>query len=310
MTRIAVIICTFNRCNYLLGLFESLLKQTLPISEFEVIVVDNNSNDDTKIVTEGFLRKGLRLKYIFEPEQGLSKARNRGLRETAAPIVVYIDDDGIAGPDWLRSIVAGFLIDEEVVCAGGPVFLDWQGERPNWLPTQYDSIYTCLDFGSKQHYLSPNKYLVGANVAFRREWLSGINGFSCELGRKGSCLLSGEEARVYQQVFAAGRAALYVPDAKIFHRVPPERKKRPWVFRRLFWDGATQPILDFGVDQKPMIYLRRSCYDIKRCLFFIRELIAAIFEENRGAINEAFINVVNKLGRVSMQMRLAIRNLH
>ncbi len=302
--KITVIVCTFNRSVYLPELLDSLAGQTLPTSEYEVIVVDNNSSDDTAVVTRSFLGRGINLRYILEPEQGLSAARNCGLRESMAPLVAYIDDDAYASPQWLAAIVAAF-VNELVVCVGGPVSLDWQGERPTWLPVQYESLYTSVDHGDEKRTLTPREYLVGANIAFRRDWLESIGGFSTELGRKGNCLLSGEEARVFQAVFAAGRQAVYEPAASVQHRVTPERKNRRWLFRRLFWDGATQPILDTGIGQRPSVYLGQAFKDIKRCLRFASDTVIAMVRLDHEGASVAVAGLIQKTGRCWMHFQLA-----
>lgn len=302
--KITVIVCTFNRSAYLPELLASLSGQTLPSSEFEVIVVDNNSSDDTKVVTRSYFGRGMNLRYVLETEQGLSAARNRGLRESRAPLVAYIDDDACASAGWLEAIVSAFA-DEKVSCVGGPVSLDWQGERPAWLPVQYESLYTSVDHGDEQRTLTPHEYLVGANIAFRRDWLVSVGGFSIELGRKGNCLLSGEEARVFQSVFATGRQAVYDPTASVRHRVTSERKNRWWLSRRLFWDGATQPILDTGIGQCRAVYMGEAYKDIRRCFRFTVDTVLALVRSDREMAIVAGARLIQRLGRCWMHLRLA-----
>lgn len=305
MLLISVIVCTYNRCAWLPGLFSSLAAQTLPAAAFEIVVVDNNSTDATRTVIDEQSGGLPNLRYLFEAEQGLSIARNRGLREAAAPLVVYVDDDAIATPGWLEAIITAFADNEAIVCVGGPVELDWQGERPTWLPPRYESLYTCVDHGDRSRLLTQHEYLVGANISFRREWLQDIGGFSTDLGRKGSCLLSGEEAQVYQAVFTTGRQVRYAPTAKIWHRVTPERKCRRWFYRRLFWDGATQPLLDTGAGERPAVYLRGAWYDARRSLRFALEMFFGFCQGDRSAGYDAQARLLQRLGRFWMHLRLA-----
>lgn len=306
MIDIAVIVCTYNRSDQLPRLFQSLAAQVMPKASFEVLLVDNNSHDDTREVTEAFRKDLDNLRYIFEPNQGLSIARNRGMKETEAPLIVYVDDDAYVETQWLSSLVESFAGNDNIVCVGGPVGLDWQGERPHWVPMRYESLFTCVDHGREQRYLSSWSFLVGANIAFRHAWLMEQGGFSEGLGRKGNSLLSGEEAHIYQKVFETGKMAYYHPGAKVMHRVVQERKSRKWFFRRLFWDGATQPILDVGKKCPRRIYVNGAYHDLRRCLRFTFEAISALAHINRKGFVDAVCRLVQRLGRLYMHMLLAM----
>lgn len=306
MAEICVIICTFNRCNYLPKLIESLKTQMLSKERFEILIVDNNSTDDTLKVVHTFQKSTPNLRYMFEPRQGLSIARNRGLSETEFPIVVYIDDDAYAEPQWLTSYIEAFGKDDKIMCVGGPVDLDWQGERPAWIPARYESLFTSLDYGTEEKYLTPRDYLVGANMGFRRNWLREPGGFPENLGRKGACLISGEEASVYRRIFESGNKVLYHPGAKIWHTVTSERKTKRWFFRRLFWDGATQPILDSGIGQKKGVYLKGAYLDLRRCLHFFVDALLAAMRINHCDFMDAICRLDQRLGRFYMHLRLAI----
>jgi glucosyl-dolichyl phosphate glucuronosyltransferase len=306
MVEICVIICSFNRCNYLPKLLESLKTQTLSKERFEILIVDNNSTDHTRKVISTFQESLPNLKYIFEPRQGLSIARNRGMSETESPLVVYIDDDAYAEPEWLASFVESFGKDDRVVCVGGPVKLDWQGEKPDWVPKRYESLFTAVDYGSEERYLTAGNYLVGANMGFRKDWLTEQGGFPENLGRKGYCLISGEEALIYKKVFESAHKVLYHAGAKVWHRVTNERKTKRWFFKRLFWDGATQPILDSGVEQKKGIYMNGAYLDLRRCLRFLSEAVLAVICVNRDAFMDAICRLDQRLGRFYMHLRLSL----
>ena len=105
MIPLSIVIATFNRSAYLLRTLESLAGQTLPAQEFEILVVNNNSTDDTPAVFAGFARQHpeLRLRMVAEPVQGISYARNRGVAEAEGECIVFIDD----GPDRTATRPAG-----------------------------------------------------------------------------------------------------------------------------------------------------------------------------------------------------------
>ena len=101
--KITVILCTYNRCESLSMALESVALSSLPASvEWDVLVVDNNSRDLTRPVVEKFCQRfPKRFKYVFEARQGKSFALNRGIREAAGDVLVFIDDDITVEPNWL-----------------------------------------------------------------------------------------------------------------------------------------------------------------------------------------------------------------
>ncbi|MDH5506005.1 MAG: glycosyltransferase [Anaerolineae bacterium] len=158
---ITVVICTYNRAATLHIPLDSMVKQHYPTEHFEVIVVDNNSTDATRHIVESYQERLPNLRYIFEPQQGLSIARNKGWQDAAAPIVAYLDDDAGACEKWLGEIVKVF--EEETprpACVGGPVQLDWGGKKPDWLPESYLQMYTQLDLGDERINLRINEHIL------------------------------------------------------------------------------------------------------------------------------------------------------
>jgi glucosyl-dolichyl phosphate glucuronosyltransferase len=102
--KITVIMCTYNRCHSVARAMGSVAASTLPNSvKWEVIVVDNNSSDQTRQVIEDFCGWHLgRFRYVFEPKQGLSHARNAGIQEAQGNILAFTDDDVTVQPNWLQ----------------------------------------------------------------------------------------------------------------------------------------------------------------------------------------------------------------
>ena len=106
--KITVAVCTFNRAPLLRKCLDGLAAQTIILGNMQVVVVDNNSSDDTAEVCKAFSSKLPDLKYVFEPKQGLSRARNRALQEAGAPIIIYIDDDTVPYPTWAKKFIEAF----------------------------------------------------------------------------------------------------------------------------------------------------------------------------------------------------------
>src|ERR1700687_634751 len=182
MIKISAIICTFKRPDYLRHALQSLYEQSLPGEQFEIIVVDNAIEAEAQQVVREFEDGRINLRYVPEENIGLSRARNTGLKAAAGRYVAYIDDDARADAHWLEALVGAFEQTSPAPAAvGGRVWLDWQGEKPSWVPERHLSLYTYVDHGSGAHSLQNGEYLVGANLAFETDALRSIDGFGPNL---------------------------------------------------------------------------------------------------------------------------------
>ena len=131
---LTAILCTFNRCQLLAKALENVAASILPQSvEWEVLVVDNNSRDQTREVVQDFCRRYPgRFRYLFEPQPGKSYALNSGVRETRGEILAFLDDDPSVETKWLRNLTCA-LESPEWARVGGRIILRWPASLPNWL---------------------------------------------------------------------------------------------------------------------------------------------------------------------------------
>ncbi len=107
MSKLSIVVCTYNRAESLLDTIDSLVRQRLaPGSSFEVVVIDNNSKDGTRAAVESFKKSPWPVRYFFEAQQGLGYARNRGLREAQGDFILFIDDDAMAEETWAVRMAA------------------------------------------------------------------------------------------------------------------------------------------------------------------------------------------------------------
>jgi glycosyltransferase involved in cell wall biosynthesis len=237
---ISAIICTHNRDRYLGLAIDSLLAQDL--ADYEVLVVDNASTDTTRQLVETRLGDP-RLRYIYEPQLGLSTARNCGAQAAKAPILAYLDDDAIATPTWLSTLVQAYEANANLAIAGGKVTLIWAPETqpPMWLSAELASNLGAYDLGDQpiciqQARLTPR----GLNYSIRRGFLDRIGGFDPKLGRVGKNLLSNEELQMTELALQQGWQVAYLPTALVAHHVAPERVRRNWFLDRGWWQGISE----------------------------------------------------------------------
>jgi glucosyl-dolichyl phosphate glucuronosyltransferase len=304
--KISVIVATHNRADLLGIALESLARQTVSGTEFEVIVVDNASSDHTAAVVQNMTAEIPRLEYVLEARLGLSWARNAGLAGAKAPYVAYLDDDARAEPGWVEALLAAFARTTPApLCVGGPVYLNWGG-LPKNVPPRYWSLLTYLNYGAEDRPLAEAEYLVGANMAFDRQALLAAGGFSTQLGRQGAKLLSGEEAQAVSRIRQSGGEVHYAAKAAVFHAVQPDRVRPSWLWRRIFWDGASQPVLD-GAARHNRSYCALQAYrDVKRIVLFLLRSLAAFCGRDQARSFDFALNATQRAGRLRTHLLLLL----
>jgi glycosyltransferase involved in cell wall biosynthesis len=235
---ISVVLCTYNRAQSLKRTLESLAGVARPADmPWELVVVDNNSHDETKAVVEEFSQtSGIHTRYVFEGHQGLSFARNAGIAEARGDIVAFTDDDVAVDSQWLGALRNAF--DEtDCVGVGGRVLPVWSCARPRWL--EEDSRYPLMtgvivrfDLGSERSRLTTPPF--GANMSFRRAAFDKYGLFRTDLGRTGTQLTGGEDTEFGRRLLRGNETLVYDPRAIIYHPVDPERVRqryfRAWYF--------------------------------------------------------------------------------
>lgn len=310
MIKISAIICTFKRPDYLRHALRSLCEQSLSCEEYEVIVVDNAVEARVQRVVKEFEDGRVNLRYLPEENVGLSRARNTGLKAAVGRYVAYLDDDARADTQWLEALVDAFEQASPAPAAiGGRVWLDWQGEKPNWVPDRHLSLYTYVDHGNGPHSLRDDEYLVGANIAFEKDALRSVGGFDPNLGRQGLVLLSGEEAAILAQLQQMGKSVYYEPAAVVWHSVDQSRKRPSWLLRRLFWDGASQPLIDVPASERSRRATSMNAYrDLRQCGRWSWEILVAVLRGRRSSAWESLLGLSQRVGRLRTEVRMLAWN--
>lgn len=238
--RLTVIICTYNRSASLQETLDSLRMLDVADLDGEIVLVDNNSSDDTRATIESFLpHSPLPARYVFEGRQGLSHARNAGIDHASGTLVVFSDDDVIVDPAWLREIADAFRTHRPAAI-GGKILPKWQVPPPDWLSRDLHSFLALLDYGDEPLDMH-EPVLWGANLAIRRDVFQTMR-FHAGLGRSGDKLYNGEDSALLQQLIDRGERVLYWPRAVVHHNIPAQRLTKSY-FRRWHWDAGTMAAL-------------------------------------------------------------------
>jgi glycosyltransferase involved in cell wall biosynthesis len=229
---VSVIVCTYNRSASLRETLEALRQQRVDGFQHEVVVVDNNSQDDTRSVVEALVPafEG-RLRYVFESKQGQSPARNTGLREARGRLIAFTDDDVLPDPGWLaalRSAISSFQAD----CAFGKVLPRYLAPPPPWLGPYFLSRLAVIDRGNEARLVTSSRdQFACANVAMTRQAVNKVGAFNPSLGDQGRRLGGEEDTDYFNRMLALGLRVVYMPEALVHHAVGADRMT-PGYFRR------------------------------------------------------------------------------
>jgi len=239
--RITAAICTHNRAALLPAAIESLLTQNLPPMDYEVLVIDNASTDETPHVIRRYLTASDRvtLRSAVQPILGLSHARNLAVEMAAGEVIAFLDNDAVANPDWLAALLDAYDLHPDAWAVGGKVLPLWEGKRPLWLTDDLLPQLSMLDLGDVIRPLTEGEELFGVNFSCRRPAFDEIGLFRSDLGRQGVRLLGSEESEFQRRILQRGQAIIYAPHAVVIHRVEAERLQQRYFIRLAYHKGRT-----------------------------------------------------------------------
>jgi glycosyltransferase involved in cell wall biosynthesis len=251
MKKISVIVCTYNRSDYILKALNSLAQQTLPASQYEIIIVNNNSTDHTDALCQTFLQEHGQQNcfYFIETQQGLSYARNRGIVESSGDILVFMDDDAQADENYLQEICHFFESNPDAEACGGRIYPDFESKRPDWMSRFLLPLTSTIDMGNKIKLFKGSKYPVGANMAFKKKVFQQYGMFNPDLGRKGNNLDGSEEKDIFLKIKKDKKEIYYLPFATVKHQVPDKRLTFDFIKRQAFGIGKSEQIRAKAISQ-------------------------------------------------------------
>jgi glycosyltransferase involved in cell wall biosynthesis len=304
----SVILCTYNRANLLKSALESVVRQDFPRQDYEVIVVDNNSTDDTASVVEEIKCRfpDHEVRYLLEKRQGLSFARNAGARAARARIIAYMDDDAEADPTWLTELLKAFESHPGSHCIGGRVVANWVGNEPAWFVGTIRNVLE-HNMGEEDIEIVPPAYFMGCNFAILRKTLFEIGGFSTNLGHTGNCLLSNEELEILCRLHERGLTTYYSAKAKVYHKAFRSKFTRMYAWKRYYRQGISDVVLERNKKvQRRGAYLKRAAKAVIREAWPRAKSAAGELWRERTCSTETFIFIAYYLGYSKENFLLAL----
>jgi len=299
---VSVVICTYNRAASLVETLHSIERMQVPEDlSWELVVVDNNSDDDTAEVVKGFAASScLNVRYIFEKRQGLSNARNRGITESAGEIVVFTDDDVTVGPSWLQEVSETFR-RFDCLAMGGRIVPLWQVARPKWFyegkPYSLSGAIVEYDLGPETRETSVVPF--GANMAFRRQAFLRYGNFRPDLGRTKGSLMVGEDTEMFRRLLRGNEKIVYNAQAMVYHPVIKERMRKEYFERWYFNYGKAEARMNHG-ETKMVCYLGIPRYILRTAA---ESLVSWLFTAESSRRFQRKLKVCALFGHISASFR-------
>lgn len=232
---LSLIVCTYNRSRLLDRCLNSIAVQDRPEIAYEVIIVDNNSTDDTSVLVAGYVERFPCFFYVKEENQGLSHARNKGCEVARGLYLAYLDDDATIPQGYLTS-VAKIIQAQQPDILGGPIYPYYDSPKPNWFKDKYE-IRKFADHSG----FSSKCRISGGNFIIRRNLLMDLGGFDVNLGMKGSQIGLGEERAVLEgyrkRIPTEHQKVYYSLECSVLHYVPEYKMKRRYMLKRSYQAG-------------------------------------------------------------------------
>ncbi len=274
MIKYSIIIPTRNRCNLLERCLTKISELEKPEYDYEVLVIDNGSTDNTGQTCLSFEGKINNLNYFYEEEPGLHIGRHSGARNSRGEVLCYIDDDSFADKYWLLGIEKAFK-KPETILATGPILPEFEVDPPKWLKYSWNvnknekslGTLTLLDFGGQEKKISP-LYVWGANFIIRKKIFYQFGGTHPDCMPEESPEYIGDgETGLAKKLIEKNKQALYSPEIKIYHYVPQNRMTEGYFLTVYFMQGISDSFTDYRIEyglykkqKKQNKYLKLSNY--------------------------------------------------
>ena len=217
---VSVVICSYNRDKFLPAALESLTKQTALLSNFEIVIINNNSTDNTEKISLEFIKvhPELNITYEVEKNQGLSFARNKGIATAKGDIIAFMDDDAIARNNYVEQLYKHFEKYPNYGAIGGrviPIYGEKEPE-PKWMSKYIQGVVSKVDYGNE---VKPfvKKYPAGCNMAFRKNVFKKYGGFNTDL------VYRGDDKFIFHKLKKNGIKVLYAPNIYVNHHIDAYR---------------------------------------------------------------------------------------
>lgn len=283
MIKFSIVICTYNRERYISKSLQSICEQSFSTESYEVLVIDNNSPDNTSKVCSEFINKykNINIRYILETNQGISYGRNTGVKEALGEYIIFIDDDETINADYLDTLYSYLNQYPQAQLCATPVYPIYEANKPKWLSHFTLRPITGYYYkGDKVNILKGKDYPGTGHAIIKRSLFEQYGTFNTELGRKGSSLLGAEDKDMFLRFINNNIECYYFPDIPIYHHIP-EYKLTDNFFKELTYSiGKSERIRTKSISNN--CYLKRLFSELIKWVASFALCIFYIFSPSKG----------------------------
>ena len=286
-----VAVCCYNAAEYLETLIRQLEALHCPIP-FEILIVDNNSTDNTAEVVENLSKSSrIPVRYVIEKQQGIPFARNRAIDESLHnEFLAFIDSDELPESKWLASAYRG-LDSQQADCVGGEIKLNLPN-RPEWLSDNLLPFLGKVDYGDiPVRVVDRSTPVWSGNVAYRTALFADGMRFDTRYNRKGAGIGGGEDAIMFRELLDGKRHIHYEPEMCITHFIPDSKLRRTYFLKLHFTSGKKAGMYEMVWDGAMLFGVPRYMYPqlLKKTLLALKLLFTRDSECLREAMNVTYL---------------------
>lgn len=291
MKKISVIVPTYNRADALSIALVSLIEQNYDPSHFEIIIVDNNSCDNTRQVVDSCISQYplFRIRYVYEGQQGLVHARHSGAKAAQFDILSFTDDDAILSRNWLKEICRVFEMNEQVAAVAGKITIRWDETPPDWV-IPYEDLLGKLDYGDEVR-IEQGLWINGGNFNVKKSVLLEVGGFNPD--QIGDWLIGDGETGLCRKLHNAGYLIGWAPDALMEHCQSVKKNATTRDIRRRFINnGRGIPYNIYAIQKQGWFYLFLNLFHVSGSIIRLSAIwILSILKSNQEMKYSALFNI-------------------
>ncbi|MBA3922878.1 MAG: glycosyltransferase family 2 protein [Nostocaceae cyanobacterium] len=270
-----VAIPTYNGVFRLPKLLENLRSQTASHLRWEIIVVDNNSDDNTAQLIKTYQLSwddSSQLRYILEPEQGAAFARKRGINEARSLLIGFLDDDNLPAPDWVAAAYAFSQEHPQAGAYGGQIHGDFEIKPPEKSEFIQKILLAITENGSEPSLYNPANLNLppGAAIVIRKQaWCESVPKSLIFKGRVGKSMIGGEDLEPLLYIHKAGWEIWYNPAMHTYHQIPSWRLERDYLLKVARGCGLCTcqlRLINTQLWQKPIVIIKIILGNLHRIL--------------------------------------------
>lgn len=258
---ISVIVCTYNRDKYIYQCLSHLAQNAHEI-DWEIILINNNSTDNTHSKCEQFAKDYPNVKffYFIEKNPGLSHARNKGIKEAHGDWFVFIDDDAMVQRTYIKNLDLYLKKYMDAGAFGGSIEPFFEGETPTWLSKWSMGFISAINLGENVKLFTKEKYPIGANMGISKKTIEKIGLFNPTLGRTKKMLLGGEEKDIFMRISKENIPIYYFPYIDVKHCIPPNRTTTEYIKKLGYGVGVSERLRTTAIGKTQ--YVKRLVSEI------------------------------------------------